>query len=89
MDTSFKSEKDKAAKMSRMPMGSTFHMLCQRYSGSLTPAAPEATRPWKPLPFFQYGPTFKGKNLLVDAVCKNGRKALTCTHIHYDSFLIP
>ena len=27
-------------------MGSTFHLLCPRYSGSLTPTAPTAVRLW-------------------------------------------
>ena len=33
-------------------MGSAFHQLCLRYSGTLTPTAPTAIRLWEPLPFF-------------------------------------
>ena len=31
-------------------MGSAFHQLCSRYSGTLTPTAPTAIRLWAPLP---------------------------------------
>ena len=33
-------------------MGSAFHQLCQRYSGTLTPTAPTAIRLWETFTFF-------------------------------------
>ena len=33
-------------------MGSAFHQLCPRYSGTLTPTAPMAIRLWDTLTFF-------------------------------------
>ena len=36
-------------------MGSAFHQLCPRYSGTLTPTAPTAIRLWDTFTFF-YGP---------------------------------
>ena len=33
-------------------MGSAFHQLCPRYSGTLTPTAPTANRPWETFTFF-------------------------------------
>ena len=42
-------------------MGSAFHQLCPRYSGTLTPTAPTATRLWDSFTFtFLY--LEKGKN---------------------------
>ena len=32
-------------------MGSAFHQLCPRYSGTLAPTARTAIRLWEPLPF--------------------------------------
>ena len=32
-------------------MGSAFHQLCPRYSGTLTPIAPTATRLWETFTF--------------------------------------
>ena len=33
-------------------MGSAFHQLCPRYSGTLTPTAPTAVRLWNTFTFF-------------------------------------
>ena len=33
-------------------MGSAFHQLCPRYSGTLTPTAPTAMRLWETFTFF-------------------------------------
>ena len=33
-------------------MGSAFHQLCPRYSGTLTPTAPTAIRLWDTFTFF-------------------------------------
>ena len=33
-------------------MGSAFHQLCPRYSGTLTPTAPTAIRLWETFTFF-------------------------------------
>ena len=44
MGTFFELGKDKAAK--GRGMGSAFHQLCPRYSGTLTPTAPTAIRLW-------------------------------------------
>ena len=33
-------------------MGSTFHQLCPRYSGTLTPTAPTAIRLWETYTFY-------------------------------------
>ena len=35
----------------RRGMGSTFHQLCLRYSGTLTPTAPTAIRLWETFTF--------------------------------------
>ena len=35
-------------------MGSAFHQLCPRYSGSLTPTAPTAIRLWETFTFLQW-----------------------------------
>ena len=37
-------------------MGSAFHQLCPRYSGTLTPTAPTAIRLWDTL--YPYAPNF-------------------------------
>ena len=34
-------------------MGSTFHQLCPRYSGTLTPTAPTAIRLWETFTFLR------------------------------------
>ena len=36
-------------------MGSAFHQLCPRYSGTLTPTAPTAIRLWETFTFFTVG----------------------------------
>ena len=36
----------------RRGMGSAFHQLCPRYSGTLTPTAPTAIRLWDTFTFF-------------------------------------
>ena len=48
MGTFFELGKDKAAKGG---MGSAFHQLCPRYSGTLTPTAPMAIRLWDTFTF--------------------------------------
>ena len=35
-------------------MGSAFHQLCPRYSGTLTPTAPTAIRLWDTFTFFTF-----------------------------------
>ena len=36
-------------------MGSAFHQLCPRYSGTLTPTAPTAIRLWDTVTFYLFG----------------------------------
>ena len=38
-------------------MGSAFHQLCPRYSGTLTPTAPTAIRLWKTFTFTLFMPS--------------------------------
>ena len=48
-------------------MGSAFHQLCPRYSGTLTPTAPTAIRLWETFTF-TFLPHYQlllGKNLLL------------------------
>ena len=46
-------------------MGSAFHQLCPRYSGTLTPTAPTAIRLWDTFTFF-YSPETTGQRLCKD-----------------------
>ena len=39
-------------------MGSAFHQLCPRYSGTLTPTAPTAIRLWETFTFYTFVSTF-------------------------------
>ena len=49
MGTFFELGKDKVSE--RRGMGSAFHQLCPRYSGTLTPTAPTAIRLWDTFTF--------------------------------------
>ena len=56
-------------------MGSAFHQLCPRYSGTLTPTAPTAIRLWETFTFFTTMREFFTKvqenyNILKDFVLK-------------------
>ena len=47
-------------------MGSVFHQLCPRYSGTLTPIAPTANRLWKT--FTCTSVTYVGSNPAVNII---------------------
>ena len=50
-------------------MGSAFHQLCPRYSGTLSPTAPTAIRQWETFPFY-----------LLNWLIRNIRKWATIKH---------
>ena len=47
----------------RRGMGSTFHQLCPRYSGALTPTAPTVIRLWETFTFLILAIHFDKKNI--------------------------
>ena len=46
-------------------MGSAFHQLCPRYSGTLTPTAPTAIRLWDTFTFTLYNNQLKFSSLSI------------------------
>ena len=55
-------------------MGSAFHQLCPRYSGTLTPTAPTAIRLWDTSTFFNldiHEPVHLSIVLIMDTINSN------------------
>ena len=65
-------------------MGSAFHQLCPRYSGTLTPTAPTAIRLWDT---FLHQPGMHEGTYRNVLLCKNGSKTLKCTCTLYPFFM--
>ena len=60
-------------------MGSAFHQLCPRYSGTLTPTAPMAIRLWETFTFFT---SASEKNQALFS-SKDKSKKLKCRLLHF------
>ena len=60
-------------------MGSAFHQLCPRYSGTLTPTAPTAIRLWDTFTF--YRDTILTSDLLATLTLGLGTKMMCATHL--------
>ena len=59
-------------------MGSAFHQLCPRYSGTLTPTAPTAIRLWDTFTFTFLVLPPKNDNYVSTVEFFNGKMAIKC-----------
>ena len=66
----------------RRGMGSAFHQLCPRYSGTLTPTAPTAHRLWETFTFYEIQNMKSIASVFRPALPPTLLSSLTCNPLH-------